>query len=144
MRRIKLALTTFAFLASFSVSGLGIAQASPLTVIALQGQSDACSGLSQLGGTHCDSRGKTPGQDAIAGVAKTIVNIISLIAGIVAVIFIVISGVRFIISGGDSQATASARSALIYALIGLVVVALAQLIVHFALNAAINNNTGTS
>lgn len=140
MRRIKIAMTVMTFLVTIGMSGLSTAQASPLSVVALQGQSDACSGLTQLGGTSCDKGGNTPGQNAIAAVVKTIVNIISFIAGIVAVILIVVSGVRFIASGGDSQAAAGARTMLIYAIVGLAVVALSQAIVHFVLDAILNNN----
>jgi hypothetical protein len=71
---------------------------------------------------------------------KTIVNIISFIAGIVAVILIVLSGIRFMLSGGDSQGAASARNMLIYAIVGLAIVALSQAIVHFVLNAIINHD----
>ena len=140
MRRIKITATTIALLLSFSAPGLAAAQTAPLSIMAIQGQSAACSGLDQLGGTSCDNNGNTPGQNQIATVAKTIVNIISFITGIAAVIMIVVAGVRFIASGGDSQATAGAKNMLIYAIIGLVVVALAQAIVHFVLNALIAHN----
>lgn len=132
MKRLKIAITTLALLASFSVPGMALA---------IQGQSDACNGLNQLGGTTCSGNpaNDSPGQDAIANVAKDVVNIISLIAGIAAVILIVIAGVKFLTSGGDSGAVSSAKNTLVYAIIGLVVVALAQVIVHFVLNAVINN-----
>jgi uncharacterized membrane protein YuzA (DUF378 family) len=53
---------------------------------------------------------------------------------------IVISAFRFITSGGDSNRVSSARSTLIYALIGVAVAALAQLLIHFVLFQA-NKNT---
>jgi hypothetical protein len=45
-----------------------------------------------------------------------------------------VSGFRFLTAGGDSNAAASARSGLIYSLIGVAVVASAQLIVIFVLD----------
>jgi hypothetical protein len=78
-------------------------------------------------GTDCDASGVT-------SLITTIVSIISFIAGAVAVIMIVLSGMRFITSGGDSQKVASARSSLLYAVIGLAILALTQVIIHFALN----------
>jgi uncharacterized membrane protein YuzA (DUF378 family) len=62
------------------------------------------------------------------------VNIFSLIVGIVAVIMIIVGGLKYITSGGDSNNVSSAKSTIIYAIIGLVVVALAQFIVQFVLN----------
>jgi hypothetical protein len=84
------------------------------------------------GNTDCSGQGVTD-------VAKTIVNILSLVVGIITVIMIIVSGLRFVASGGDSGKVASAKSSLVYALIGLVLVALSQTIVHFVLNASINN-----
>lgn len=66
----------------------------------------------------------------------TVINWISVIVGVIAVIMIIVGGLRYITSGGESGKVSSAKTTIIYALIGLVVVALAQLIVHFVLNAA--------
>jgi hypothetical protein len=52
----------------------------------------------------------------------------------VAVIMIIVGGLKYITSGGDSNNVSSAKSTIIYAIIGLVVVALAQFIVQFVLN----------
>jgi hypothetical protein len=143
MRRIKTTIMTLSLLVGFAMPSLAVA--APVQVAALQSQSDACKGLNQLGGTSCSNDPTTSyGQNQIAAVAKVAVNIISFIAGIAAVILIVVSGVRFIASGGDSQAAASARSMLIYAIIGLVIVALAQAIVHFVLNAVLNHKVTQS
>ncbi len=65
---------------------------------------------------------------------KSIVDILSVIIGIIAVIFVIIGGFKFITSGGDSGKVASARSTVIYAIVGLIVVALAQVLVRFVLN----------
>lgn len=67
-----------------------------------------------------------------------IINIFSAIVGVIAVIMIIVGGLRYITSGGDSNKVSAAKSTLLYAIIGLVIVALAQLIVHFVLNEAIN------
>jgi len=56
---------------------------------------------------------------------------LSVIVGVAAVIMIILSGLRYITSGGDASKVGAAKSSLIYALIGLVIVALAQVIVHF-------------
>ncbi len=63
-----------------------------------------------------------------------IINVFSVIVGLIAVIMIIFGGVRFILSGGDSAATGAARNTVLYAIIGLVIVLLAQIFVHFVLN----------
>jgi len=54
-----------------------------------------------------------------------------LLAGIIAVIVIIISGFKYVASGGDSGAVASAKNTLLYAIVGLVVVILAFTITQF-------------
>jgi hypothetical protein len=68
-----------------------------------------------------------------SGIVTVIVRIISLIIGFLAVLFLIIQAIKMSASGGDPQAVASARSGIIYALIGLVVAALAQVLVDFVL-----------
>jgi hypothetical protein len=63
-----------------------------------------------------------------------IINIFSVVVGIIAVIMIIVGGLRYITSGGDTGRVGAAKTTIIYALVGLVVVALAQLIVRFVLN----------
>ena len=62
------------------------------------------------------------------------ISIISLIIGIAAVIGVIVSGLRYIISNGDSNAIASARSGLLYSLVGVAVASVAQIVVAFVLN----------
>jgi hypothetical protein len=60
-------------------------------------------------------------------------QIIAIFVGVAAVIVIIVSGLRFVTSSGDPSAVASARQALIYAIVGLVVAAAAQAIVSLVL-----------
>lgn len=80
-------------------------------------------------------------QDAnskVNGLLITIINVFSLIVGIIAVIMIIIGGIRFILSGGDSANVTAARNTILYAIVGLIVVALSQVIVHFVLQRVSN------
>jgi Type IV secretion system pilin len=81
-----------------------------------------------------DAKGQGTKNDPVINIIKVAIDILSFIIGIAAVITIVVSGVRMIFSGGDSQAVASARSGLIYALAALAVVILAQALVAFVLD----------
>lgn len=62
-----------------------------------------------------------------------VLNFISIVAGVVAVIMIIYGGFRFVTSGGNPESTKSARNTILFALVGLVIVAFAQLIVKFVL-----------
>lgn len=73
------------------------------------------------------------------GIINTAANIIALITGIGAVVVIIISGFMFVTAGGttpgqrsgDPNKVKSARSALSGAIIGLIIVALAWVLVRF-------------
>jgi len=58
-------------------------------------------------------------------------NIAYFVAGIVAVIVIVISGFTFVTSGGNAEAVGKAKNAILYSVIGLVVIATAFVITQF-------------
>ncbi len=93
-----------------------------------------CNGVRDATGTQTDCfNQKTSGEDSLKTLAGKIINIFSIIVGIVAVIFIILGGFRYITSGGDSGKVGSAKNTLIYALVGLIIVALAQFVVHFVL-----------
>lgn len=72
--------------------------------------------------------------DNVEGTIQSIVNLISVIIGIVAVIMIIIGGLRYVTSGGDSGKVSNAKNTIIYAIVGLIVVALAQVIVKFVIS----------
>lgn len=79
------------------------------------------------------------GEDAstrVNNIIKTVINVFSLIVGIVAVIMIIIGGLKYITSGGDSGNVTGAKNTILYAIIGLIVVALSQIIVRFVLEKA--------
>ena len=113
---------------------LGLAFAFTTPTTALSGASgsakdDVCAGITSAGGDCNDTGG-------LNSVFKAVVNVISIAAGIAAVIMIMIGGFRYVTSGGDSSKVAGAKSAIIYAIVGLVVVALAQAIVRYVANKA--------
>ena len=62
---------------------------------------------------------------------KTITNILLFLIGAVSVIMLIIGGIRYTVSGGDSAAVTSAKNTILYAIVGLVVAILAFAIVNF-------------
>jgi hypothetical protein len=101
-----------------------------------------CSGIGDATGgssvTGSSSGGCTTSSSSASGtlqsIAKDVINIFSIIVGIVAVIMIIVGGFRYVTSGGASDKVGGAKNTLIYAIIGLIIVALAQAIVLFVLN----------
>lgn len=81
-----------------------------------------------------DSKGReiscTKRVDDVIGM---VINVLSVIVGLVAVIMIIYSGFRYITSGGDSGKIDTAKNTILYAIVGLVIVASAQFIAKFVL-----------
>jgi beta-lactamase regulating signal transducer with metallopeptidase domain len=68
-----------------------------------------------------------------------IINLLSIFGGAIAVIMIIVGGFRYITSGGNAESTKGARNTIVYAVIGLIIIAMAQIIVHFVLNNVAND-----
>ena len=80
---------------------------------------------------------QTDGTDPLTspnGTLNRVVNILALISGTIAVIIIIVAGITMILSGGDSTKVQNSRNAIIYAVIGLVVIAVARGIVALVVN----------
>lgn len=128
MRLTKIKLFVATALAIFNFGFVlvpAVAQAADL-------KGDACQGLNTLNGstsTTCSNKG----EKSIGNLVSSIVRLLSIIIGIAAVIMIIIAGLKYITSGGDSSAITSAKHTLIYAVVGLVVALLAQFIVHYVI-----------
>jgi hypothetical protein len=85
--------------------------------------------------TNCNASANDA-QSKINSLLTSVINIFSIVVGIIAVFMIIFGGLKYITSGGDSGNVSGAKNTIIYALIGLVIVALAQFIVHFVLGKA--------
>ncbi len=73
----------------------------------------------------------------IEGLIRSIINTFSVIVGAISVIMIIIGGFRYITSGGDSNNVGGAKNTILYAIVGLIIVAFAQVIVQFVLQRTI-------
>lgn len=139
---------------NFIVIGIaGLAMTAPgLMLPVLSGVANAdikgnlCTGANQaandgVGGNGCGSGGTGDPSAGLGPLAAKVVKFFSIIVGAIAIIMIIYGGFRYITSGGDSNRVGSAKNTLIYAIIGLIIVALAQIIVHFVINTA--SDTGS-
>lgn len=105
---------------------------SPVTNVAAGLTSDACAGLKQLN----NAEGCGSGGNKFKRVITSIVRILSYLIGAVAVIMIIVAGFRYVTSAGSPEGVGAAKNTLIYAVIGLIVAVLAQMIVRVVLKAA--------
>jgi hypothetical protein len=74
---------------------------------------------------------KAQGTDNVSSMVKIIINTLLIILGMVAVIMIVIGGIRYTTSNGDSSAVKGAKDTILYSVVGLVVAILSYSIVNF-------------
>ena len=102
-----------------------------------QAKTDVCQGVQNVTGGSCNDNGND-----ISNVLKVALQILSIVAGVAAVIMIVIAGLKYTTSGGNSSQVSEAKSAIIYAVVGLIIIAMAQLIIAFVINGARTGNVG--
>jgi hypothetical protein len=121
-------LTSIRLTVAMLAASVMVPLALPAVALAAAPNTDAvCQGVTLTGGT-C-SNDATP----ISKTIKLVINILSIVAAVAAVIMIMVGGLRYVTSGGDSSKTASAKNTIIYSIIGLIVVALAQFLVKFVI-----------
>ena len=65
------------------------------------------------------------------GLIKKVVNLLLWAIGIISVIMIIIGGIRYATSNGDSNQVTAAKNTIMYAVIGLVIAIFAYAIVNF-------------
>jgi len=117
---------------------LSVAVIAPVAVSAAPDiNSGLCQGANLQVQDGCSvSDAQKDGTDAVNGIITLVINLFSIVVGVISVIMIIIGGLKYITSGGDSGNVTGAKNTILYAIIGLVVVALAQLIVKFVLGKA--------
>lgn len=98
-------------------------------------QGSLCAGVNLDVRENCDPS-DADGENRINNLITSVINIFSLVVGVIAVIMIIIGGLKYIMSSGDSNNITSAKNTILYAIIGLVIVAMAQFIVKFVLSRA--------
>ena len=113
-------------------------------VLALGGVSSAFAMTLQEGAEAARCDGCPADLFGDAGVFKQVTNTILYIVGIIAVVMLIIGGIRYVISGGDSKKVTDAKNTVLYAIIGLIIAFLAFAIVNFVISALPSGNTETS
>jgi hypothetical protein len=99
----------------------------PATALAYNPLGGACtSGSTTSNSPACADNGTNNPIAGPNGVLKKASLIIATIAGVAAIIIIIIGGFQYITSNGDPQKASSARSSIIGAVVGLVIIASAE------------------
>ena len=75
------------------------------------------------------------------GVFKQVTNTVLYIVGIIAVIMLIVGGIKYVVSGGDSKKVTDAKNTVLYAIIGLIIAFLAFAIVNFVITALPSSST---
>ena len=110
---------TIAFVGLLGVSSLAAA-----SLLTSDASAQVSSGINAA--TTSEMQGKS-----VNNTVGSIVNILLWVVGILSVTMIVWSGFKYITSAGDTSKLASAKSTLIYAVVGLIIAIMAYAIVNF-------------
>lgn len=120
--RISIKLVTLSVLATLGIATLTVA---PVYAASCSSAADCIQdGVNK-------SSGSSTNKTSLGDLIRTVVDVLLFVLGAIAVIMIVIGGIRYTISQGDSAAVTAAKNTILYAVIGLVVALLAYAIVHF-------------
>ena len=76
-----------------------------------------------------------PGDTDLASLLTKIINYFLGLVGLIAVLMLIIGGIRYVTSGGNEQTVEKAKSTILYAIIGIVIVVLSYAIVFTITNA---------
>lgn len=82
-------------------------------------------------GAECAQPPGTP-SDLFANF-RSITNTLIFIVGAIAVLMLIIGGLRYVLSGGDSAGVKGAKDTILFAIIGIIVAILAFAIVNFVI-----------
>ena len=130
MRNLLARLSSYKKLGLLTAAGLltmGVLVVMPMhgaNVAFASSVSDAQQGLKDTGASSGQS---------IPQLIQNTLNLLSFIVGAAAVIMLIIGGLRYVLSGGDSNAISGAKNTIIYAMIGIAVALFAQIIVLFVI-----------
>lgn len=134
MRRLKSLAASALLCVLMLVPALPVT-AAPALFAASTSQGEACSAIGDIspGSGSCSN----PSGSSVDSIIKLVIQILSILAGVIAVIMLMVAGLKYVTSQGDATQITSAKNSLLYAVIGLVVVAFAQFIVKFVLSKSV-------
>lgn len=98
------------------------------------GTNDVCGNKGAYESAACSSQRKDNPVVGPKGILNHAVHLLGFVGGIAATIVIFVAGIYYVVSEGQSEQVALAKRALIGALVGLVIIILAQAIITYVLD----------
>jgi len=135
MSALALPLLAFGSGAVVLVSPVIVGAASTQT-LTMQSGADSAQGADQQG-----NAASLFGQGGQGGIFRTITNVLLFLIGAISVIMLIIGGIRYVVSGGDSTAVQNAKNTILYAIVGVVVAILAYAVVNFVIGSFSGSNS---
>jgi hypothetical protein len=121
MNKVKIMIVS-----AFAVLGLGL--------VATPAYAAPCATSAECVKAGVTASGGKSSKTDIGGLIQTVVNVLLFLLGAIAVIMIVIGGIKYTTSNGDSSSVTSAKNTILYAVVGLIVALMAYAIVNFIID----------
>ncbi|HEY1085894.1 MAG TPA: hypothetical protein VGE34_04180 [Candidatus Saccharimonadales bacterium] len=77
-----------------------------------------------------------------SGVFGTITDVLLFVLGAISVIMIIIGGLRYVVSGGNSANVTAAKNTILYAIVGIIIALLSYAIIKFVLGSFASGGGG--
>ncbi len=118
---------------SIFVVSISLLQANSSLVLACSNNNSPSTNLALKGANELGSSCSGKNLTSSGGLVASVINILSYIAGVIVLFMVIFAGFRYISSAGDANKVNSAKNTLLYAIVGIVIIILAQVIVHFVI-----------
>jgi hypothetical protein len=130
----KIALTMQAVAVAFGFSAFSLAA---VTVAATPAHAACSTGVFTLqNGADCAApTGAKTTLFGTGGIFNTIANTLIFLVGAIAVLFLIIGGLRYVVSNGEPKNVEAAKNTILYAIIGIIVAILSYAAVNFVIGA---------
>jgi hypothetical protein len=92
-----------------------------------------CSDAAQAESAVCASKTSEDPLGGTDGILMVATNIIAYLGGVAAIIIMIVGGIYYITSDGDSAKISGAKKAILYAIVGLAVIVLARALITFVI-----------
>jgi hypothetical protein len=76
------------------------------------------------------------------GILTTVTNVMLFVVGAIAVIMVIVGGLRYVVSGGNTANITTAKNTILYAVVGLIIAILAYAMVNFVITSLVPGSTG--
>jgi len=131
IRKLRLILAAFAVLATV---------AAPAAALAFDPLGGACTDPNAGDSTLCTDKGKGTDNPLTGknGLFRGIAGVIAVVSGVIAIILLLISGLRYITSGGDAAKAKSAKDTIVAVIVGMVIILLSDSIISLILSRVIS------